>query len=169
MLTRKKFKYLFDTHAQAVFSFLSYYNTDSKEREDWVQEVFLKVWENREKIDADHPRVKGYLLRVARNHAISNLRTKKSEPYFDYDRVSQLTAPGYSVDGSLTKRELSQAYDNALNRVPNKAKKAFKLSRDEELTYNQIADTMGVSSKTVERRISQALKVLRVELKEFRH
>ncbi|SHE63798.1 RNA polymerase sigma-70 factor, ECF subfamily [Fodinibius roseus] len=168
MLTKKQFENLFNTHIRAVSTLLSYYTSDKTELEDWVQEVFIKVWDNREKIDPGHPRVKGYLLKMARNHALCCLREQKREPFFAYDKVDDIPVPVHSVHGQLVKKELSQAYREALEQVPPRAKQAFTLSRDKGLTYSQIAEEMGISPKTVEGQISHTLKILRVELSEFR-
>lgn len=168
MLTKNQFEYLFDTHIRAVSSLLSYYTSDKKELEDWVQEVYIKVWEKREKIDPDHPRVKGYLLKMARNHALCCLRKQERKPFFEYNKVDEIPAPVHSVSGQFAKKELSEAYREALEQVPSRAKQAFTLSRDKGLTYSQIADEMGISPKTVEGQISHTLKILRSELEEFR-
>lgn len=168
MLTKKQFERLFDTHVRTVSSLLSYYTSDKPKLEDWVQEVFIKVWENRDKIDPDHPRVKGYLLKMARNHALCSLRKQKKEPFYEYEKVEELPVPVHSVNGQLAKRELSEAYREALEQVPTRAKQAFTLSRDKGLTYSQIAEEMGISPKTVEGQISHTLRILRDELDEFR-
>lgn len=168
MLTKKQFEYLLDTHLQAVSSLLSYYTSDKTELEDWVQEVFIKVWENREKIDPDHPRVKGYILKIARNYALCSLRKQKQMPPLDYNKVEKISVPAHSVNRKLAESELSEAYREALKQVPPRAKQAFTLSRDKGLTYNQIADKMDISPKTVEGQISHTLKILRVKLSEFR-
>lgn len=168
MLTKKQFENLFDTHVQAVSTLLSYYTYDKVELEDWVQEVFIKVWENREKIDPDHLGVKGYILKISRNYALGSLRRQKRIPSIEYNKVEEIPVPAHSVDQQLAKEELSEAYQEALEQVPPRAKEAFTLSRDKGLTYNQIADEMGISPKTVEGQISHTLKILRGELEEFR-
>ncbi|WP_372638867.1 RNA polymerase sigma factor, partial [Fodinibius sp.] len=114
MLTKKQFEHLFDTHVRAVSSLLSYYTSDKAELEDWVQEVYIKIWEEREKINPDHPRVKGYLLKMARNHALCSLRKQQRKPFFEYDEVEEIPVPVHSVHGQLAKKELSQAYREAL-------------------------------------------------------
>lgn len=168
MLSKKQFEDLFDTYVHAVTSVLSYYTSDQSEVEDWVQEVFIKVWEKRKQIDPDHPQVKGYLLVMARNHALYKIKRKKNVPESRCDYLEQLPDPSNKVTGALAKRELSAAYRQALDQVPPRAKQAFTLSRDKGLTYGQIARKMGISPKTVEGQISHTLKILRVELKEFR-
>lgn len=168
MLSRQQFKQFFDQHLQAVSSLLSYYTSDSDKLEDWVQEVFVKVWEKREKIDPDHPRVKGYILKMARNHALCSLRSKKQELSLEREHIKKIPVPVHTVNGQLAKKELSDAYREALEQVPPRARQAFRLSRDKGLSYNQIADEMGISPKTVEGQISHTLRILRVELNEFR-
>ena len=168
MLTKTQFEYLFDKHVHAVTSLLSYYTSDKIQLEDWVQEVFIKVWAKREKIDPEHPHVKGYLLQIARNYALYQLRRNKNKPFKNNAEVEDIAVPVHIVNGSLARKELSTAYRKALEQVPPRAKEAFTLSRDKGLSYSQIAREMGISPKTVESQISHTLKILRIELDEFR-
>ncbi|WP_373822510.1 sigma-70 family RNA polymerase sigma factor, partial [Bacteroides heparinolyticus] len=62
---------------------------------------------------------------------------------------------------------LTQKIEDALKKLPEKYREAFVLNRIEGKTYNEIAATLGVSSKTIDYRIRQALKCLRDELKDY--
>ncbi len=168
MIRNKQFKYLFDRYANSVASVLSYYFSEDSEVEDGVQDVFMKVWEKRDIIDPNHPGVKGYLLKMARNHALYRLKQEKNLLSFEHDDIEKASEPVNSLQEKLAKKELSMAYKRALRHVPPRTKEAFTLSRDQGLTYHQIADKMQISPKTVEGLISYALKILRSELHEFR-
>ena len=63
--------------------------------------------------------------------------------------------------------ELSRKIEEALQRLPDSYREAFELNRFQHMTYSEIAIRLGVSSKTVDYRIQQALKLLRVELKDY--
>ena len=63
--------------------------------------------------------------------------------------------------------ELTRNIENALSRLPETYREAFEMNRFQSMTYNEIAEKLNVSSKTVDYRIQQALKLLRVELKDY--
>lgn len=159
---------LFDLYFESVATVLSYYSADKAEVEDWAQEVFVTVWEKRDKIDPGHPGVKGYILSIARNHALYRLRRKKTHYGREERDMDTLVSPIHSVEELIHERELSHAYEEALKQVSPRTREAFILSRDKGLTYKQIAVRMGISPKTVENQISHVLKVLRIELHEYR-
>lgn len=167
-MTSIQLRKLFDMYARSVASVLSYYSSDKTQVEDWVQEVFVKVWENRDKIDPQHPNIKGYLLRMTRNHALYKLRRKNASHAVGENDLDNIPSSDHTIMESIIERELTQAYRKALERVPPRTREAFILSRDKGLTYNEIAVRMGISPRTVENQISHALKVLRIELHEFR-
>lgn len=63
--------------------------------------------------------------------------------------------------------ELQELLNKAIEKLPKEYRKAFEMNRFENMTYNEIAEISGVSSKTIAYRISQALKILRTELKDY--
>ena len=70
-------------------------------------------------------------------------------------------------NNSMTQSETQVKIQDALDKLPEKCKQVFELSRFEELKYKEIAEKLGISIKTVEVQISKALKILRVELKDL--
>ena len=64
-------------------------------------------------------------------------------------------------------QELTEKIEEALARLPENVREAFELNRFQNLTYNEIAERLGVSPKTIDYRIQQALKQLRIDLKEY--
>jgi len=168
MMSNIQFIELFDLYFQSVVTVLSYYSADKAEVEDWTQEVFVTVWEKRDKIDPKHPGVKGYILRIARNHALYKLRRKRSDFGREERDMDTLISPIHSVEELIHERELTHAYEDALKQVSPRTREAFLLSRHKGLTYKQIAVRMGISPKTVENQIGHVLKVLRSELHEYR-
>lgn len=79
---------------------------------------------------------------------------------FNYEALEKL-------GNYLQFEELRSKIEEAINNLPPEIVETFRLSRFEELSYREIADRQGISIKTVEARISKALRILRVELKDY--
>ena len=72
-----------------------------------------------------------------------------------------------AVNEHLATNELQSAINKALEALPPQCKRVFEMSRIEQLSYSEIAMQLDISTNTVENHISKALKLLRVDLKEF--
>ena len=130
-----------------------------------VQDVMVWFWENRE-MQLFEVSPKSYLFKAVKNRCftlINRNEIKQRIVHTLYDNPqSQYEDPDfYVVD------ELSKKIEEALQRLPDSYRIAFEMNRFQNLTYSEIANQLGVSSKTVDYRIQQALKLLRVELKDY--
>jgi len=170
-MNRSEFEVVFDHYFDDVASFLADYSTNSSELQDWVQEVFIKIYVNRESIDFEHPCFKGYLLRTARNHALNRLKSnKRYRRWLEHNLIRLTETSTYGETESLfdsSRNSFESAYNEALRRLPERALETWKLSREEGLTYPEIAKEMEISVKTVEAQISKVLQILRYELRQF--
>ena len=96
---------------------------------------------------------------------MDHLRKESSHNTYIENYTSSFTSPS-PVD-VYTTNELQEMLQIALDKLPENVQLAFEMSRTKEMTYKEIATEMGISPKTVESYISQALKILRVELKDY--
>ena len=153
------FKTFYYRYYEIMFNFLSRRTRNYEASKDLAQELFIRVWKNRETLDPKQS-IKAYVYRIANNLAIDHLRKKdRDQATF----VQELThEPGIAPDETFDLEEKVQA---AICGLPEPLQTVYTLSRDEELTYPEIAASLEVSVKTVEYRMSQALKILREKLK----
>ena len=151
------FKTLYYRYHDAIATFL-YHRTYSVDlTKDFVQEVFTRLWQNRQRVDITKS-IKAYLYRIANNLAIDYYRKNAS-------RKSYITAMAKQEQPSFHDTIVMQTSINmAINKLPEKLRTVFILSRYEGLKYSEIADVCQVSVKTIESRMSQALHRLRKEL-----
>lgn len=171
MLTREQFEELFNKYVDDVATFLYTYTSNKAQVKDWTQEVFIKMWRKRDRIDFDHPAFKSYLLKTARNHALKKLkRAKRYDRWLEknLERLTLVQPPNDFPSNSIDV-DVQEAYTMALSNISQRARRAYLLSREEGLTYPEIAKVMDISIKTVETHISKALRILREELREFDH
>ncbi|WBL21487.1 RNA polymerase sigma factor [Zunongwangia sp. HRR-M8] len=130
--------------------------------EEIIQDVFIDVWNNRAKLQIKVS-LKSYLFACVKYKVFSEFRKNKAvhlELFENLDtRLQQVTPESKIID-----QELRQHIDIVVNNLPKKCQKVYKLSRYEQLSHKEIAEKLGISTKTVENHIGIALKVLRTSL-----
>lgn len=156
------FQQLFDAYGKRIFHFASSYFDDPMDAEEIVQEVFLKVWSRRTKL-SDQKSLDAYLFTIAKNGILNTIRKAKSEQvYLTWAELN----PGRSVllEEEINFIELTKAYHEAVEQLSPKRKRVFILSREQNLTYAEIASAMNISSRTVENQMSAALTCIKKHL-----
>ena len=137
---------------------------DGQITEDLAQEVFYEVWKKRDKLKITAS-LKAYLKRAALNKALNYIRDQKID-FRNAPAKEELISKQDSIVQELAADNLQQEINAAIDNLPERCRLVFVLSRFEEMSYQQIADQLGISIKTVENQISKALKSLRVALAE---
>ncbi|WP_254562509.1 RNA polymerase sigma factor [Dyadobacter diqingensis] len=162
------FEILFDHYYSTLVRVLMRYSKDAEQIKDWIQEVYVKLWENREQIKANEiENFTGYLIVSARNHAIRALGKKKQLHLILNDQMSDYEVADNNLAENLDQAELLEAYHVALSKMPPRTQEAYFLNREKGLTYSRVAEELGTSIKTVEAQISRAMAILRRELVVF--
>ena len=133
---------------------------------DVVQEVFLTLWERR----ADwalHGSLKSYLYQAVRNRALNTTRNRDTRRRA-YEAHQQRTAMAHyrTAEDRAYYHQLSAAVHRAIDQLPPRRRMVFLLHRQHDLTYAEVAQTMGITRKTVENQMGRALKFLRQRLNE---
>ncbi len=147
-----------------------HYLHDSKISEEIVQDTFLKLWEIRESLNPQF-NLRNFLYTITKNNCLNYLRNQKVilrhqenlkylEMQFNYEALEKL-------GNYIEFEELRKKIDQAIDALPEEIRETFLLSRFEELQYKEISERQSISIKTVEARMTRALKILRTELKDF--
>lgn len=130
--------------------------------EDIAQEVFFELWRKREVLNITSS-FGAYLRRAARNRSLNYIRDRKINPEPE-EKLPQ--ASGFQADANqkLEAQDLQKVIDQVIENLPERCRLVFSLSRFEDMSYQEIADHLGISIKTVENQISKALRLLREAL-----
>jgi RNA polymerase sigma-70 factor (ECF subfamily) len=164
--TEAGFEALFRALYAPLYRYASGLLADEMQAEEAVQEVFLRLWQQKDQVSIE-TNVQAYLYRAVHNQSMNILNHEKvKEKYQQYARHS---SPQYA-DGpaqGMYAKELQQQIGKAMEKIPEKCRTVFHLSRQEELSYKEIAAKLGLSIKTVENQVAKALKILRAELKDY--
>ena len=165
-LTLERFETLFKFNHTRLCGIAYNLVRDKDIAKDIVQDVFFKMWKNRDKIDSTD-KIEGYLMRATSRTALNYLRDNWRTVKIDHESrlVRSLTAASGSDEIGFT--ELESKVRKAIDELPPKCKAIYILSRHEGLKYPQIAESLGISIKTVENQMSIALQKLRDSLKPF--
>lgn len=166
----EKNKVVFDFVFQYYYSGLCAYAEsiiqDENAVEDIVQELFVTIWIKGEKLSITGS-LKNYLFIAVKNRCFDYLKHKKvkskSTQFLKYTQQPNENTP----ENWVLENELSERIENSLKKLPPRCQEIFRLSRFDGLKNQEIADKLGLSKRTVELQISNALKALRHDLKPF--
>jgi RNA polymerase sigma-70 factor (family 1) len=162
----KSFELLFNQYAQHLVRYATTIVKDTDEAEDIVQQLFVGVWAKKEVLEVNTS-IKSYLYKSVYNSSLNKIKQQTvKESYAEYfNYVSDGTTAGAAVE--IERKETDSAIQQAIEELPEQCRIIFKMSRFEQLKYQQIADQMGLSVKTVENQMGKALKHMRVRLKDY--
>jgi RNA polymerase sigma-70 factor (ECF subfamily) len=128
--------------------------------EDVVHDTFIKVWENREKIDCEQP-FKPYLYTIARRHLLNLLRRAQHEVSIMEELKKNTISKENVTEHLIDYTESSSIFMEAINSLPAQRKEVFIRCRIQGLTYKQAAIELGISESTVNNQMVKALKTIR--------
>lgn len=127
---------------------------------DIVQEVFVSIWKRRMEIELKGPLI-GYLLRSVRNVAIRYIEKNITRDHYLETLSDRVTVDSTSPGTYFEYKELKDTVDLAVANLPSKMQEVYLLSRNEKMTYKEIANRLGIAENTVRKQLSNALKSLR--------
>ncbi|GGK81781.1 RNA polymerase sigma-70 factor [Rufibacter glacialis] len=142
------------------------FTKDTEAAEDLVQEVFCKIWQNREVLDVTSS-YKAYLVRSVTNQALNYIEKQKRLVLAEDTLPYEATMSANTTMDLLAGTEMEERINKALSALPPQCRLIFEMSRFEELTYKEIADSLHLSPKTIENQMGKALRILREHLLLF--
>ena len=158
----------FDTLFRKYYPMLCAYGNKFVELEDaeeCVQDAMLWLWENKDMLVIQSS-LSNYLFSIVHHRAINRIKQQevksRVENYFYEEMQSLIDDTNFYLIEELTIR-----IQEAVETLPESYKEAFVMHRFKNMSYKEIAEILGVSPKTIDYRIQQALKQLRIELKDY--
>lgn len=154
------FDRLFKEYSDKVYNFCRRLLNKESDAEDVTQEVFIALWNNREKIDPDAS-ISAYISGIARNQIFSVYRKR----YYSQRYLLHLSHTGTKnesvTEDTINYRQLNELFQKHLEKLPPKRREIFKLSRIDGLSYKDIAQKLDISENTVDVQIRKALDYFR--------
>jgi len=133
--------------------------------EEIVQNLFCHIWENRKELNI-HTSIKAYLYRSTYHNALQVLRKIGSHNKYKEYVKHHFTENDSSIN-KLEEKEINRIVQQTLSSLPQRCGTIFKMSRFEGLKYQEIAQKLSISIKTVEANMGKALKAFRHNLKDY--
>jgi RNA polymerase sigma-70 factor (ECF subfamily) len=156
----KIFDTVYNAYAKNIRRFLFYKTQDFDKSEDILQEVFIKLWENCSKVDYD--KVKSYIYSIANNMFLNDLKHQKVVQ--NYSKHNKKESTNESPEFIMLEKEFMEKLESTIAKLPEKQRKVFLMNRIEKKKYKEIALHLDISVKAVEKRMHQALVVMRKEI-----
>ncbi|GBF21660.1 MULTISPECIES: RNA polymerase sigma factor [Arenibacter] len=157
----KAYDFLMDTYYQSLCAYAQSLCHDHALAEDIVQNVFVKIWVKRKKINPDFS-IKSYLYKSVYNEFISQYRKTKPVLYLEKKYFEAI-----DVVAEIEPEELEgliKLMNAEIDNLPSKCKEIFLMNKKEGLTHTEISEYLNISIKTVEGHITRAFKILTEKL-----
>ena len=155
----KTFETLFKSYYARLCEFSFLITKDKEASVDIVQDFFVKLWENRTKLKINN--LKSYMFKSVHNNSVKHMGKTLQFESFGENKTNNY---GFSVPKDF---ELKEKLEKSLNELPPRCREVFILSRIDKLHHKEIAEKLGISTKTVEVQIRKASIFLKEKLKEF--
>lgn len=160
------FELLFHFYYPGLVVYTSQFTADRNDAEEIVQDFFVRFWQKHQQIIPTDS-FKNYFFLSVKNSSLNYLKHKKIEAKY-LKELSDLSNQHLVYDPDLyLSTELQEKIKKSINLLPERCREIFMMSRIQGMKNDEIAKELELSKRTIETQISNALKVLRVELKDY--
>lgn len=160
------FELLFHFYYPGLVMFSTQFTADRNEAEEIVQDFFVRFWQRHDQISLTDS-LKSFFFLSVKNSSLNFLKHKKVEEKY-IRKMTEMADRHLAYDPDLyVDSELQEKVKQAIDLLPEKCREVFVMSRLRGMRNDDIATELNISKRTVETQISKALKVLRVELKDY--
>lgn len=159
------FRQLFDAYRNKLFSYILRISQSKESAEDAVHDVFLKLWTNRERL-TEIENLNAYIFRMAQNHAYNGLRKIAKETLVMAELEKGSYYESSDPDDLLVRKEIREFIHDAIEKLTPQQKEVYRLSREQGLKHEEIAQRLNISVLTVKKHMSDALHFLRKDISD---
>ena len=160
------FEELFNYYYPRLYNFSKKFLKLEEGIDDILQEVFIRIWENRKNIHSSNT-FNSYIFTITKNLLLNELRSRLNNNKIK-DKIFKLSvSKEYTIIQDIEYNDLTEKVDQIIDTMPSKTKTVYELSRKEGFSNKEIAKKLEISPKTVEYHISQSIRLLKDKLKEL--
>ena len=163
--SHNSFQKIFELYSNPLFQFSLSYLKSKEAAEDVVQEVFIKIWNQRENIKTDTS-FKSYLFTIALNIIRKNFNKLSRVNELKHNVLIDFTEQKFNFDDNTDYQSLLNELDVLISQMPDKRRQVFIKKKIEEKSLKEIAEELSISTKTVEYHITEAMKFLKQEFEK---
>jgi len=151
------FTEIYDRYWKLLYKTAAGILQDTDVAQDIAQNIFVSLWQRRQEVNIQA--LKPYLQQATRFAVFKAIRDQQTDKLF-YERLAQVTAE-IIMDNPMLFKEQQALLNELIDALPEDCRETFRLSREENMTYKQIALRLGISEKAVEKRMTKSLKHIR--------
>ncbi len=153
------FKALYERYYTGLYTFLYKFLKSPELTEDITQEIFIKVWDDREKMP-QLISVKSYLFTIGKNHAFNFLKRAGIDQVAKAEILKHYPASNDTLEGAIHDRDYKRYLETLLETLTPQSREVFKLCRQEGRTYDETAELLGISRNTVKKHMVRTMRIL---------
>ncbi len=157
---------LFNYYYPRLYNFSKAFLKIENGIDDILQEVFVKIWENRKNIKSKET-FNAFIYTITRNLLLNELRSRLNNQKLMTEIQKNAVAEEFASVQLIEYKEMSTKITEVINQLPDRQKEVFKLSREDGLSHKEIAEKLGITTKTVEYHIAQSKDILRAKLQNL--
>lgn len=166
--SERAFRKLYDIYRSPIYAYSFSLLKSASNANEIVQDVFMKVWMNREHLDPERS-FKSFVFTIAKNSSLNFLQKAANDRKLR-EEIFYKSQKWYDPIGtSIKEKEFEQIKSRAIEGLPPKRRQIFKMSREEEKSYEEISVELGISISTVKNQMSKSLTTLRTYLLAHGH
>lgn len=159
------FRVLFDSYSSKLFYFSLKFLKEKEASQEIVQEVFLSLWMNRAKLDPQYP-IAPYLYVITRRLTLNSLRQIANSQSAMERMWFNLQLTSNETEEQVLLEDLERFTEQVLIKLPKQQQLIYRMSRQQELSYDEIAEELNISRNTVKNHLATALKTVRTQLQK---
>lgn len=160
------FTQLFELYFSKIYKFTGYFTKWEEARQEIVSDVFITLWKNRIKLQ-DVNNFESYSFILTKNKSLDYLDKYSEKPTYPLDIALEFHNHYETPEGKILTKELEKFISKSINELPERCKLIFKMTRDEGLSYREIAEILSISEKTVNAQMVTAIKKLGHTLRKY--
>ncbi len=160
------FRTIFNTYSKKLYPFVFSMTKSRHATEDIIQEVFIKIWVNRETIDSQNS-FNSFIYTIARNLTYNYLRNVANSEYLKQEMWKNISVLNSETENLLQLREYENILSTILKKLPEQKKKIFVLSKKQGKSNQEIAELLEISPKTVKNHLWKTLQLIKTQLQPY--
>ena len=162
----KAYEELYKQFHKRLYNYCCKLTHSETEAQGLVQEIFIAIWENREKLD-ENKSFSGFIFKIARNKCLNVLKHKLAQQVYRHYLYNSSNDHN-DLRAEIEYTELNNIITKSINALPERRKQIFLLSRNDNLTYKEIATKLEISENIVDHEIRKALMRIKDDLGKLR-
>lgn len=162
----KDFEFFYNKYAKQMYRLCYHYSEDIETSKEIVQDIFKSIWERKNELVIETS-IESYLMRAAKLKVFQHARDLANHTKHLECILKNTSKSNNCAENQVLYNSLSEQVNLLIDKLPSRCKEVYGLSREKGISNKQIASTLLISEKTVEKHLSKALRFLRNNLKEY--